>query len=57
VALCRRILAGLTPLLGAAGLPLALAGGVGVWIAKGPATEKAARPFARIESALDVADP
>jgi hypothetical protein len=53
---CKRILAGLTLLLGAAGLLLSLAGGVGVWIVKGPATAKATRVFGRIEAALDVAD-
>jgi hypothetical protein len=51
----KRILAGLTLLLSAAVLLLSLAGGVGVWIGRGPATAKAARVFGRIESALDVA--
>jgi hypothetical protein len=53
---CKRILAGLVLLLGAAGLLLSLAGGVGVWIVKEPATAKATRIFGRIEAALDVAD-
>src|SRR5262245_32773339 len=52
----KRILAGLTLLLGAAMLLLGLAGGVGVWVVKGPVTERAARVFERVEAALDVAD-
>jgi hypothetical protein len=52
----KRILAGLTLLLGAAMLLLSLAGGIGVWIVKGPATAKATRIFERIEAALDAAD-
>jgi hypothetical protein len=52
----KRILAGLTLLLGTAGLLLSLAGGVGVWIVKEPVTARATRVFARIEAALDVAD-
>jgi hypothetical protein len=35
---------------------LSLAGGVGVWLVKGPATAKATRVFGRIEAALDVAE-
>src|SRR5262245_15697343 len=53
---CRRILAGLTLLLSAVGLLLGLAGGVGVWVVKGPVTDKAAWAFERIDSTLDVAD-
>jgi hypothetical protein len=53
---CKRILAGLTLLLSAAGLLLSLAGGVGVWLVKGPATAEATRIFERIEAALNVAD-
>src|SRR5262249_41081236 len=54
--LCRRILAGLTLLICAAVLLLSLAGGVGVWIVKGPATAKALRVCERIEAALNLAD-
>ncbi len=53
---CKRILAGLTLILSAVGLLLGIAGGVGVWVAKGPATAKATRVFGRIEAALDVAE-
>jgi hypothetical protein len=53
---CRRVLAGLTLLLSAAGLLLSLAGGVGVWAVKGPVTAKATWVFQRVEAALDVAD-
>src|SRR5271168_4693148 len=53
---CKRILAGLTLLLGAAGLLLRLAGGVGVWIVKEPVKAKATRIVERINSALDLAD-
>ncbi len=53
---CKRILAGLTLLLSAVGLLLSLAGGVGVWMVKGPVTVKATKTFDRIEAALDVAD-
>lgn len=53
---CKRMLAGALFLLAAAGLLLSLAGGVGVWIVKGPATTRATRLFRRIEAALDVAD-
>jgi hypothetical protein len=53
---CKRILAGLTLLLGAVGLLLGLAGGVGVWLVKGPVTARATHVFERIEAALDVAD-
>jgi hypothetical protein len=53
---CKQILAGLTLLLGTAGLLLSLAGGVGVWIVKEPVTAKATHVFERIEAALNVAD-
>jgi hypothetical protein len=53
---CKRILAGLTLLLAAAGLLLSLVAGVGVWMVRAPVTAKAARVFGRIEAALDVAD-
>jgi hypothetical protein len=53
---CKRALAGLVLLLSAAGLLLSLAGGVGVWVVKGPAEAKATSAFDRIGSALTVAD-
>jgi hypothetical protein len=53
---CKRILAGLILLLSAVGLLLSVAGGVSVWVVKGPATAKATQVFRRIEAALDVAD-
>src|SRR5262249_41687338 len=52
----KRILAGLTLLVSVVMLLLSLAGGVGVWIVKGPVTDKATPTFERIEGALDVAD-
>jgi hypothetical protein len=52
----KRILAGFTFLLATITLLLSLAGGVGVWIVKGPLTTRATRIFERIEAALDVAD-
>src|SRR5262249_51068883 len=52
----KRILAGITLLLGVAGLLLSLAGGVGVWIVKGPVTERATHVFGRIDAALTVAE-
>src|SRR5262245_10863927 len=51
-----RALAGLTFLLGLLCLLLSLAAGVGVWVVKGPVTDRATRLFARVEAALDVAD-
>jgi hypothetical protein len=56
VNVCKRILAGLALLLSAAMLLLSLAGGVGVWVVKGPVTAKATRVFGRIDAALDVAE-
>jgi septal ring factor EnvC (AmiA/AmiB activator) len=53
---CKRILAGLTMLLGVAGLLLSVTGGVGIWIVKEKATSKATKIFGRIEAALDLAD-
>ena len=53
---CKRILAGLTLLVSAAMLLLGLAGAVGVWIGKGPVTDRATRVFGRIDAALDVAE-
>jgi hypothetical protein len=53
---CKRILAGLALLVSGAALLLSLAGGIGVWIVKGPTTAKATRIFERVEAALDIAD-
>jgi hypothetical protein len=53
---CKRILAGLVFLLGTAGLLLSVAVGVGVWIVKGPVTDRATRLFGRLEAAFDVAE-
>ena len=53
---CKRILAAVVFLLAAAVLLLSLAGGVGVWVVKGPATARATLVFERIEAALDAAD-
>ncbi len=51
-----RLLAALVFLVAAAMLLLSLAGGVGVWIVKEPATAKTAKIFERIDAALNVAD-
>jgi hypothetical protein len=51
-----RILAALALLLSTAVLLLALAGGVGVWLVKGPATEKATWIFERVEAKLEFAE-
>src|SRR5262245_52091897 len=56
MSVCKRILAGLTLLLSAAGLLLSVAGGVGVWVVKGPVRDKATWVFERVEAALGVAD-
>jgi hypothetical protein len=53
---CKRVLAGLVLLLSTAGLLLSVAGGVGVWIVKGPVTDRATRVFGRVEAALDVVE-
>jgi hypothetical protein len=53
---CKRILAGLVLLLSAAVLLLSLAGGVGVWVVRGPVTDGATRAFGRIDAALGVAN-
>jgi hypothetical protein len=54
--LCKRILAGLVFLLATVGLLLSVAGGVGVWVIKGPVTERATHVFEHVEAALDVAE-
>jgi len=53
---CKRLVAGLTLLLAAVGFLLGLAGGIGVWIVKQPATERTAHIFGRIEAAFDLAE-
>jgi hypothetical protein len=53
---CRRALAGLALLLGAVGLLLSLAGGIGVWVIRPTVSAKATLVFGRVEAALDVAD-
>jgi hypothetical protein len=53
---CKRFLAGLTFVLGAAAMLLSLAGSIGVWIVREPVAAKATLIFGRIEAALDVAD-
>jgi hypothetical protein len=52
----KRILAGLTLLLGAVVLLLSLVGGIGVWVVKGTVTARATHVFERIEAAQDLAD-
>jgi hypothetical protein len=52
----RRVLAGLTILLAVAMLLLSLAGGVGVWIVKEPATSHATHVFEWVGATLDIAD-
>jgi hypothetical protein len=53
---CKRILAGLILLVSVAMLLLSVAGGVGTWVVKEPATAKATLVFGRIETALDKAE-
>jgi hypothetical protein len=53
---CRRILAALTFLLGAAVLLVSLAGGVGVWVVKGPVAARTERVFGKVDAALGVAE-
>ena len=53
---CRRALAGLALLLGAAVLLLSLAAGVGVWVIRPTVSAKATFVFERVEAALNVAD-
>jgi hypothetical protein len=52
---CKRILGVLGLLIGAAGLLLSLAVGVGVWVVKGPATARATYLSERVDAALDKA--
>jgi hypothetical protein len=53
---CKKVLAGVVLLLSAAVLLLSLAGVIGVWLVKGPATDRATHVFEQIEAALDRAD-
>jgi hypothetical protein len=53
---CRRILAGLTFLIGLTMFFASLAGGIGAWIVKEPVTAKAIRVADRVDAVLDVAD-
>jgi hypothetical protein len=52
----KRILAALVFLLATVGLLLSLAGGVGIWVVKGPVTERATKLVGRADAALDVAE-
>jgi hypothetical protein len=56
MSILKSILAALTLLLSIGMLLLSLAGGIGVWVVKRPATEKATRVFGRIEAALTIAE-
>jgi hypothetical protein len=53
---CKRILGCLGLLVGAAGLLLSLAVGVGVWVVKGPVTARATNVSERVDAALDKAE-
>jgi len=52
----KRLAAAFILLLGIAGLLLSIAGGVGVWIIKGPVTERMTHVFDRLDVALKAAD-
>jgi hypothetical protein len=52
---CKRILAAITFALAAVVLVLSLAGGVGVWLVKGPLTDRATALFGRIDATLGLA--
>lgn len=54
--ICKRLLAGLALFLATAMLLLSLGGAVGVWVVRGPVTDRATRLFGRIDAALDVAE-
>ncbi|MGL4552403.1 MAG: hypothetical protein ACRC33_14585 [Gemmataceae bacterium] len=54
--LVARVLIALACLTACAGLLLGLGGGVGVWLVKGPLTDKAAGLFGKADAALDKAD-
>jgi hypothetical protein len=51
----KRLFAGFVLLVSAAMLVACIVGGVGVWVVKGPATERAIHVFERIDHALDLA--
>jgi hypothetical protein len=53
---CKRILGILALLLGAAGLLLSLAVGVGVWVVKEPVTARATHISERVDAGLDLAE-
>jgi hypothetical protein len=53
---CKRLIAGLAVFLAALGLLVSVVVGVGVWVVKEPATQRATHIFERIEAALDLAD-
>jgi hypothetical protein len=53
---CKRILGILALVLGAAGLLLSLAGGVGSWVVKEPVTARATHIFERIDAGLDLVE-
>lgn len=52
----RRVLAGIVLLVSLVMLLLSLAGAIGIWVVKQPATEKATKLFGRIDGALDKAE-
>jgi hypothetical protein len=53
---CKRILAGVTLVLSSAGLLISLAAGVGVWVVKGPLTDRATHVFDRVEAKLVITE-
>jgi chromosome segregation ATPase len=56
MSVCKRILGILALLLGAAGVLLSLAVGVGVWVVKEPVTARAQHISERVDAALDLAE-
>jgi hypothetical protein len=55
VAVCKRIVAVIVLVLAVVILLLGLAAGSGVWLVKGPVTDRATALFGRIDAALDLA--
>jgi hypothetical protein len=53
---CKRVLGVVALLLGAAGLLLRLAVGIGVWVVKEPVTARARHISGRVDAALDLAE-
>jgi hypothetical protein len=53
---CKRIVAGVVLVLGTAVLLLSLVAGVGVWVVKGPVTDRVTALAGRVEATLDLAD-